>query len=100
MDVDVLEGVDAQRRLLDLTADRLREELLDEVLEVDRRRLAGHDLEHFPPDLPDLGGLRVRRLAHLRRPALRESDGEETEEVAVGRLHVYVCLDEGLPLAH
>lgn len=53
--VHVLERVDGTGRLLDLAADRLWDELLDELLEVDVRRLTGHDLEHLLPDLPDLG---------------------------------------------
>ena len=99
VNVDVLQGVDAPRRLLDLTANRLRHELLDELLQVATLSLPGHDLEHLFPDLPDLRGLGVGGLADLRRPTLGEADSEETEEVAIGRLHVDVRLDEGLPLA-
>lgn len=97
--VDVLEGVDAPRRLLDLATDRLRNELLHELLEVAARRLARHDLEHLLPDLPHLRRLGVGRLANLRRSTLGKADGEEAEKVAVSRLDVDVGLDEGLPLA-
>jgi len=36
----------------------------------------------------------------LRLAALSESNGEETEEVTIGRLDVDMRLDESLPLAH
>ena len=99
VDVDVLKGVDTPCSLLDLTADRLRNELQHQLLQVTAGRFPGHDLEHLFPDLPDLRRLRVRRLANLRWPTLGEADREEAEEVAVGRLHVNVRLHEGLPLA-
>lgn len=98
-DEDVLEGVDALRRLLDLAADDLGDELLDELLEVAAGGLALHDLEHLPPDLADLGRLGVRRLLDLVRAPLGEADGEDADEVAVGRLDVELGLDQGLPLA-
>ena len=65
VDIDVLKGVDAPCSLLDLTANRLRDELLDELLQVAGGRLPGHDLEHLFPDLPNLRGLRVGGLEHL-----------------------------------
>ena len=98
-DVDVLEREDALAGLLDLTTDGLRCELLDELLEIDRRRLAGHDLMHLLPDFADLAGLRVGGLADLVGPALGECNGEQADEVAVGGLDIDVRLDERLPLA-
>lgn len=99
-DIDVLEGVDGAGRLFNLTADRLGEELLDELLEVAGSRFAGHDLEHLFTDLADLARLRVRGLFDLCGATLGETDGKETNEVAVGCLYVDVCLDESLPLSY
>lgn len=96
-DVHVLERVNASARLLNLPPNRLGHKLLHQLLQVTARRLLGHNLKHLPSDLPDLGRLRIRRLANLRLPPLREPNREETEEVPVGRLDVDVRLDEGLP---
>ena len=98
-DVHVLQRVNASSGLLDLSANRLRYELLYELLQVARRRLTVHDLEHFLSDLPNLRRLRVRRLPDLVRATLGERDGEETDEIAIGRLNIDVSLDQGLPLA-
>lgn len=45
----------------------------------------------------DLG---IARPGRLVLALLREADAEESQAVAVGRLHVHMSLDEGLPLAH
>lgn len=96
--VDILERVNCASRLLDLAANGLGEELLDEFLEIARRRFTVHDLEHLLPDLPNLRRLRVGGLLHLGVPPLGESNGEQPENVAVGRLHINVSLDQRLPL--
>ncbi len=98
-DVHVLQRVNAPRGLFDLSANRLRHKLLYELLQVTRRRLAVHDLEHFLSDLSDLRRLRVRRLPDLVRATLGERDGEKSDEVAIGRLDINVSFDQGLPLA-
>lgn len=99
-DVDVLEGVDALAGLLDLAADNLGNELLDELLEVTCGGLAGHDVEHLFADLGDLGRLGVGGLLDLVVSLLGESNSEEAEEVAVGRANVDVSFDESLPFSH
>jgi hypothetical protein len=98
-DVHVLQRVNAPCGLLNLSANRLRHKLLYKLLQVARRRLAVHDLEHFLSDLPNLRRLRVRRLPDLVRATLGERDGEESDEVAIGRLYINVSFDQGLPLA-
>lgn len=98
--IHVLKRINPPARLLDLAPDSLRNELLHELFQIAARRLARHDLEHLLPDLPDLRGLGVSGLLHLRRPAFGESDREEAEEVPVRGLHVHVRLDERLPFAH
>ena len=98
-DVHILQRVNAPRGLLDLSANRFRHKLLYELLQVTRRRLAVHDLEHFLSDLPDLRRLCVRRLPDLVRATLGERDGKESDEVAIGRLNINVSFDQGLPLA-
>ncbi len=98
--VHVLERVNASRRLLNLTSNCLRDELLHQVLQVTVDRLARHDLEHLFPDFPYLTRLCVSGLLHLRWASLGEADGEKSEEVAVSRLDVDVGFNEGLPFAN
>lgn len=98
-DVHVLQRVNAPSGLLDLSANRLGHKLLYELLQVARRRLAVHDLEHFLSDLPDLRRLRVRRLPDLIWATLGERYGEESDEVAIGGFNINVSFDQGLPLA-
>eukprot|EP00964_Phaeocystis_antarctica_P064233 scaffold38621_cov81-Phaeocystis_antarctica.AAC.7 len=99
-DEDVLQRVDATARLLDLLADGLRDELVDELLERARLRLPGHDVGHLLTDGLDLRVVGVASLLELVHPLLGEADAEEPQHVAVGRLHVDVRLDQRLPLAH
>ena len=100
MDIHILQRIDAPRCLLDLPSNGLWYKLLYQLLQVTVCCFPCHDLKHLLPDLPNLTRLGIRRLAHLRLAALRESDGEEAEEVAIGRLDIDVRLDESLPFAH
>jgi len=97
--VAVLERVDTLRSLLDLSANDLGNELVNELLEIARGSLALNDLEHLLTDLTDLSRLGVGRLLDLVGSALGESDGEETNEVSIGGLDVRVGLDKGLPFS-
>jgi hypothetical protein len=100
VDVHILQRIDASRCLLNLPSNGLWYKLLYQLLQVTICCFPCHDLKHLLPDLPNLTRLGIRRLAHLRLPALRKSDGEEAEEVTIGRLDVNVRLDESLPFAH
>lgn len=75
-DVYVLEGVDGAGRLLDFSADCLRDELLNEFLQVTAGRLARHDLKHLLANFPDLGSLSVGGFADLVGAAAGEGDGK------------------------
>ena len=97
--VDVLKGVDAARRLLDLPTDNLRHELLNQLLEITARGLTGHDLKHLLAEFPNLGGLGVGGLFDLGGASLGEPNSEKAEEVSVGCLDINVSLDKGLALA-
>jgi len=99
-DVHVLEGVDALGGLLNLAAHDLGDELLGELAEGAAAGLAGHDLDHLLPDLPDLRRAGVRRLLDLVGPPLGKGNGEKTEEVVVGGLDDDVGLNQRLPLAN
>lgn len=98
--VHILEGVDGSRRLLNLPADRLRDELLHKFLQVAARRLARHDLEHLLANFTDLGGLCVCGLADLVGTAASEGNGKQADKVTVRCANVDVCLNERLPLAN
>ena len=91
--VHVLQGINTPGGLLDLSANRFWHKLLYKLLQVTRRRLAAHDLEHLLSDLPNLRRLRVCRLPNLVRATLGERDGEEPDEIAVSRLDIDVGLD-------
>lgn len=96
-DVHILDGVNPLGRLLDLLSNRLGDELGDKLLQVDAGRLTSHDLEHLLTDFADLSGLSVGGLLDLVWPALGEGNGEEANEITVGRLDVNVSLDQRLP---
>jgi len=100
VDIHVLQRVDAPRRLLNLPPNRFWNKLLYQLLQITARRLSCHDLEHLLPDLPNLTRLGIRRLPHLRLAALRESNGEEAEEVTISRFDIDMRLDESLPFAN
>mmetsp|Transcript_21947 Transcript_21947/g.47922 ORF Transcript_21947/g.47922 Transcript_21947/m.47922 type:complete len:268 (+) Transcript_21947:153-956(+) len=98
--VDVLHRVDAVARLLDLLANNLGDEFVDEIPEIDGGGVSGHDVAHLLPDELLLGRVGVARLLELVLPLLGKADAEKAEDVAVGGLHVDMALDERLPLAH
>lgn len=95
----VLERVDALGGLLDLAANDLRDQLAGELLQGAAAGLALDDLSHLPADGTDLGGGGVGGLLDLVGSALGEGNGEDAEEVVVGRLDSDVGLDQALPLA-
>lgn len=97
-DIDVLEGEDSLGGLLDLSSDRLGDELLDQLLQL-ALALPLHDLVHLGPDLPDLGRLSVRGLLDLLPVLSGESDGEKSDEVSIGGSDIDVGLDQRLPLS-
>jgi hypothetical protein len=97
-DVDVLEGEDSLGGLLDLSSDRLGNELLNQLLQL-ALALPLHDLVHLGPDLPDLSGLSVRGLLDLLPVLSGESNGEEPDEVSVRGSDIDVSLDQRLPLS-
>ncbi len=100
MDIYILQRIDAPRCLLDLPSNGLWYKLLNQLLQVTACCFPCHDLKHLLPDLPNLTRLGIRRLAHLRLAALRESNSKEAEEVAISRLDVDMCFNECLPFAH
>jgi len=95
-DEDITERVDGLASLLDLSSNKFRDELVDQLLQVARRGLSSHDLEHLLADLTDLGSLSVGGLLDLAGTLLGEGDGEEAEQVTVGCLDVNVGLDDRL----
>ena len=96
--VAVLDGEDASARLLDLLADHLGDELVNEFPHVALAGLGGDDVYHLLPDLPDLASLGVARLLDLVLSLFGESDAKDAHNVAIGRLDVDTGFDERLPL--
>ena len=95
-DEDVAKGVDRLASLLNLGTNELRDELVDQLLQVARCGLSGHDLEHLLANLANLGRLGVGGLLDLVDALLGEGNGEEAEQVAVRCLDINVGLDDGL----
>ena len=85
--------------LLNLPSNALRNKLLHELLELGTLSLPLHDLDHLGSDLSDLRRLGVRRLLDLVLRSLGETNGEQSENVAVGGSDVDRGLDERLPLS-
>lgn len=95
---DVLEGVDGLASLFNLLPDGIRNQLLDDLLQVAPRDLALDDLEHALTDSTDLAGLGVSGLLDLLGATLGEANGKETEQVPISGLNINVSLNKGLPL--
>ena len=99
-DVHVLQRVDALRGLLDLAANDLGDEFAGELGEGDGGSFALDDLGHFLADGADLGGGGICRLLDLVGAALREGNGEQADQIVVGRLDGDVGFNQSLPLSH
>ena len=97
-DVDVVHWVDLLARVLNFFGDRVRDELLDEFLEVATGCFSLEDVDHLCPDDLLLCRLCVRSLSDLELGLLGEANDEDSDNVAVSRLNVAEALDEGLPL--
>jgi hypothetical protein len=95
-DVSVLKRVDTLGGLLDLFADNLGDELLNELLQVNVGSLTRDNFEDLLTDLTNLSVGGVGGLADLLGVTLGEGNGEDTEEVTIGGLDVNVSLNEGL----
>jgi hypothetical protein len=84
--------------LLNLSANALGHELLDQILQF-TLALPLHDLHHLGSDLSDLSRLGVGSLLDLLTVLSGEGDGEQSDEVAVGSSNIQVGLDQRLPLS-
>ena len=75
---------------------KINSQLVDDILEVVRRHLAGHDLDHLLANGADLCALCIRRLLRLVLTPGGEANTEEPQHVTVGCLYVDVSLDQRL----
>lgn len=98
-DMHISQGVNAGRGLDNFLSDNFKRELSDEFLEVTLRRISDHDFDHFGANLANLAALGVGGLLDLSVPALCETNGEHSEQVAIGGLDIDVGLNNGLPLS-
>ena len=85
--------------LLNLSTDGFWHELLDQLLQVATLGFPLHDLNHFRADFSDLGRFGVGRLFDLVGLSLGETNGEQSENVAVGRSDINRGFNEGLPFS-
>merc|ERR1719391_1594267 len=99
-DVHVVEGVDSLASLLNITGNGVRDQLVDDVLQVGGGHLAADDVDHLLADVPHLPSLGVGSLLGGQLLLACESNAENPEGVAISGLDVAVGLDEGLPLLH
>jgi len=97
VDKDVLEREDFVAFIGDLLGDDIGEELFEEVLERGFLALVDHDFLHLLSDLLDLGLFGVASSLDLSVLSSGESNGEESDEVAVGGLGLDEGLDKGVP---
>lgn len=73
-----MERVDRMTRLLNLSPNDFRNQLLHKVLQRPTGSLLGHDIHHPFPNLPDLRRLSIRRLLDLIWSTLGECNDENT----------------------
>merc|ERR1719477_221544 len=99
-DVHVVEGVDSLASFLNITGNGVRDQLVDDVLQVGGGHLAADDVDHLLADVPHLPSLGVGSLLGGQLLLACESNAENPEGVAIGGLDVAVGLDECLPLLH
>lgn len=96
---NILERVDPSSRLLDLTPDNFRDELLSQLRQGAARGFTLNDLNHLLADLADLRRLSIGGLLDLVLSLLGETNGEQAEKVVIGGLDGDVGLNQGLPFA-
>lgn len=96
---NILERIDPRSRLLDLTPDNLRDELLGQLRQGTARGFTLNDLNHLLANLADLRRLSIGGLLDLVLSLLGETNGEQAEKVVVGGLDGDVGLNQGLPFA-
>jgi hypothetical protein len=97
-DINVLEGIHIATLSLDLLADRLGNEPLDEISELDLAGLSLHDLNHLGSDSLDLRSSSVAVALGGVGLTLAEGNSEHTEDVSISGLDFSLSLDKGLPL--
>ena len=86
--------------LLDISGNGVRDELVDDLLEVGGANLPLDDVDHLLPDVLHLGALGVAGLLGGQILFAGEPNAEQAEHVAVSCLHVNIALHQGLPLLH
>ena len=84
--------------LLDVSGDGVRDELVDDILEVCGADFPLDDVDHLLTDVPDLLGLGIAGLLGGHVLLAGEPDAEDAEHVSVSGLDINVALDQGLPL--
>merc|ERR1719370_2357618 len=99
-DVHVVEGIDSLASLLNITGNGVRDQLVDDVLQVGGGHLAADDVDHLFANVSHLPSLGVGSLLGGQLLLACESNAEDPEGVAISGLDVAVGLDQGLPLLH
>jgi len=94
----VLEREDLAALLLDLLANIVLNQDLDEILQGGRLDSLLHDLHHLLADQHLVGSLGVASGLDLLLSLLGEGDAEHSEDVAIEGLGLNEGLDEGVPL--
>ena len=84
--------------LLDVSGNGVRDELVDNILEVCGADFPLDDVHHLLSDVPDLLALGIAGLLGGHVLLAGKPDAENTEHIAVSGLDINVALNEGLPL--
>jgi len=96
-DVDIVEGIDSLASLKDVAGDGVRDQLVDNSLEVAGGDLLGDDVLHLLTDKTHLLALGITSLLLGVVSLLGEANAESTESVAVSGPDINEGLDKGLP---
>lgn len=83
----------------DLTSNNLGNEFGSELRQSPGRSLTGDDIGHLLANATNLRRAGVGGLLDLVWSSLGKGNGEQAEEVVIGRLHGHIGFDQGLPLA-
>mmetsp|Transcript_69012 Transcript_69012/g.125936 ORF Transcript_69012/g.125936 Transcript_69012/m.125936 type:complete len:250 (+) Transcript_69012:194-943(+) len=97
-DQDVFQWVNALSLLLDLFPNSLRNELLYQIAQWALSGLGSHDVSHLLADLANLCRLGIAVRLDLVLSPLCECNHEHAHNIAIGGLHIHMCLDQSAPL--
>lgn len=95
---NVMERIDGLASLLYVFPNAVWNQFINYFLQVICLHFSGHDLHHLLADLADLLVLRIGCLSNLVVTFFSETNTEKSEQIPIGRLHINMSFNHGLPL--